>query len=90
VVELYLTQPKGYETPRYALAGFTRVHVAAHATAHVSITVDPRTLGQVDAKGNRVIVPGEYWVSVGGAQPDDSTQVQTASFRVTGTKQLDR
>jgi beta-glucosidase len=90
VVELYLTQPKGYETPRYALVGFTRVHVAAHATAHVSITVDPRTLGQVDAKGNRVIVPGEYRVSVGGAQPDDSTQVQTASFRVTGTKQLDR
>ena len=90
VVELYVTQPKAYETPRHVLAGFTRVHLAAHATTHVSLTVDPRSLGQVDAKGNRIIIPGEYSISLGGAQPDDSAQTQTASFRVAGTKQLDK
>jgi beta-glucosidase len=90
VVELYLTQPKGYETARHVLAGFTRVHLAAHATTHVTLTVDPRSLGQVNDKGNRIIVPGEYSISVGSAQPEDSAQVQTASFRVTGTKQLDK
>jgi beta-glucosidase len=90
VVELYVTQPKAFETPRHVLAGFTRVHLAAHATTHVTLTVDPRSLGQVDAKGNRIIVPGEYSISIGGAQPEDSAQVQTASFRVTGTKQLDK
>ena len=90
VVEVYVTQPKGFETPRRVLAGFTRVHLAAHATTHVSLTVDPRSLGQVDAKGNRVIVPGEYSISVGSTQPEDSAQVLTASFRVTGTKQLDK
>jgi beta-glucosidase len=90
VVEVYMTQPKGFETPRRVLAGFTRVHLAPHATTHVSLTVDPRSLGQVDAKGNRVIVPGEYSISVGSTQPEDSAQVLTASFRVTGTKQLDK
>jgi beta-glucosidase len=90
VVELYLTQPKAFETPRRVLAGFTRVHLAPHATTHVSLTVDPRSLGQVDAKGNRIVAPGEYSLSIGGAQPEDSPQVQTASFRVAGTKQLDK
>ena len=90
VVELYLTQPKGYETARHVLAGFTRVHLAAHAMTHVSLTVDPRSLGQVDDKGNRIIVPGEYSLSVGSAQPEDSAQVQTANFRVVGTKQLEK
>jgi beta-glucosidase len=90
VVEVYVTQPKGFETPRRVLAGFTRVHLAPHATTHVSLTIDPRSLGQVDAKGNRVIVPGEYSISVGSTQPEDSAQVLTASFRVTGTKQLDK
>ena len=90
VVEVYVTQPKGFETPRHVLAGFTRVHLAPHTMTHVSLTVDPRSLGQVDAGGNRIIVPGEYRVSIGGAQPQDSAQVRTANFRVTGTKQLDK
>jgi beta-glucosidase len=90
VVEIYLTQPRGFETPRRVLAGFTRVHLAPHATTHVSLTVDPRSLGQVDAKGNRVIVPGEYVVTISSAQPEDSTQVLAARFLVTGTKQLDK
>ena len=90
VVELYLTQPKAFQTPRRVLAGFTRVHLEPHATTHVSLTIDPRSLGQVDAKGSRIVVAGEYSMSLGGAQPEDSTQAQTASFRVVGTKQLDR
>jgi beta-glucosidase len=90
VVELYLTQPKAFESPRRVLAGFTRVHLAPHASTHVTLTVDPRSLGQVDAKGNRVIVPGDYSVTVGSAQPEDSGQVLTANFQVEGTKQLDK
>ncbi len=88
VVELYLTQPKGDETPVRVLAGFTRVHLNAGELTHVGLTIDPRSLGQVDAKGNRVIVPGEYIVSVGGTQPGESASVQTAKFTITGTSQL--
>ncbi len=88
VVELYLTQPRGFETPLRVLAGFKRVHLAPGKSAHVSFTIDPRSLGQVDQKGHRVIVPGEYTVSLGGAQPQDAASVENGKFNVTGTAEL--
>jgi len=88
VVELYLTQPKAFETPVRVLAGFKRVHLGPGESAHVSLTIDPRSLGQVDEKGNRVIVPGEYTVSLGGAQPQEAAAVQTGKFNVTGKVDL--
>ena len=88
VVELYLTQPKAFGTPLRVLAGFKRVHLGPGESAHVSLTIDPRSLGQVDEKGNRVIVPGEYTVSLGGAQPQEATSVQIGKFNVTGKAEL--
>jgi beta-glucosidase len=88
VVELYLTQPKAFETPLRVLAGFKRVHLGPGESAHVSITIDPRSLGQVDEKGNRVIVAGEYTVSLGGAQPQEASSVQTGTFNITGKAEL--
>jgi beta-glucosidase len=88
VVELYLTQPKAFETPLRVLAGFKRVHLGPGESAHVSLSIDPRSLGQVDREGNRVIVPGEYIVSLGGAQPQEATSVQTGKFNVTGKAAL--
>ena len=88
VVELYLTQPKAYETPLRALAGLKRIHLGAGESAHVSLTIDSRSLGQVDEKGNRVIVPGEYTFSLAGAQPQDATSVQTGKFSVSGSAEL--
>ncbi|MGO9863039.1 MAG: glycoside hydrolase family 3 C-terminal domain-containing protein [Terriglobales bacterium] len=88
VVELYLTQPKAYETPLRVLAGFKRVHLAAGESVSISLTIDPRSLGQVDANGIRVIVPGEYAVSLGGAQPEESASVQIGKFNITGKAEL--
>jgi len=88
VVELYLMQPKAFETPVRVLAGFQRVHLSPGESAHVSLTVDPRSLGQVDRKGNRVIVPGEYIVSLGGAQPQDAASIQTGKLNVTSRATL--
>ena len=90
VVELYLTQPKAYETPLRLLAGFQRVHVAAGESAHVSLTIDPRSLGQVDANGNRVIVPGEYTVSLGGAQPQETASALVGKFNINGKAELSK
>ena len=53
VVEVYLTQPKGAETPIRTLAGFSRVHLDGGQTKHVDIRIDPRVSGQVDEKGER-------------------------------------
>ncbi len=88
VVELYVTQPKAYETPLRVLAGFKRVHLGAGESAHISLTIDPRSLGQVDEKGNRVIVPGEYVVSLAGVQPQDAASVQTGKFTLSGNLEL--
>lgn len=88
VVELYLTQPRAFETPRRILAGFTRVHLEPGQSTHVGLTIDPRSLGQVDAHGNRTILPGEYKVSLGGTQPDDTVSVQSATFTIAGNAKL--
>ena len=88
VVELYLQQPKAFETPQRVLAGFKRIHLNAGETAHVALTVDARSLAQVDEKGNRVVVPGEYEVSLAGAQPQDAPQSQTIKFEVKGRAEL--
>ena len=88
VAELYLAQPKAFETPLRVLAGFKRLHLASGESFHIKLTIDPRSLGQVDAKGNRVIEPGEYTVSLGGAQPQEAASVQTGKFNVTGRAEL--
>jgi beta-glucosidase len=88
VVELYLTQPRAFETPRRILAGFTRAHLEPGQSTHVGLTIDPRSLGQVDAQGNRAILPGEYKVSLGGTQPDDTASGQTATFTIVGNMEL--
>jgi beta-glucosidase len=90
VVELYLTQPKAALTPLRTLGGFTRVHIEPGKTAHVGIQLDPRTLGQVNEKGERVIVPGTYSVAIGGAQPAEFPGAVTATFTVTGSQTLPR
>ena len=88
VVELYLTQPKAAETPIRVLAAFTRVHLKPGMTTHVGLTIDARSIAQVDSVGSRVILPGKYTVSIGGSQPGDSTSVQTGTFEVTGKAEL--
>ena len=88
VVELYLTQPRAFETPRRLLAGFTRVHLEPGQSTHVGLTIDPRSLGQIDAQGNRTILPGQYTVSFGGTQPGDTASAQTATFAIAGNVEL--
>jgi beta-glucosidase len=90
VVELYLTQPKGFETPIRVLAGFTRVHLDPGKSTHIGLTIDPRSIAQVDANGTRVILPGDYAVSLGGAQPGDDSAVQSGQFTVSGKTELAR
>ncbi len=82
VVELYLTQPKAFETPVRVLAGFKRLHLTDGESTHVKLTIDPQSIAQVDAAGKHVVVPGEYTVSVGGAQPGEAESIQNGSFVV--------
>ena len=88
VVELYLTQPKASDTPIRVLAGFTRVHLEPGQSTHVGFKIDPRSIAQVDSKGMRTILPGNYTVSLGGAQSGESASVQTGTFTITGKADL--
>jgi beta-glucosidase len=88
VVEVYLLQPRGYETPLHELATFTRVHLDAGATTHFGLTLTPRSISQVDEHGNHVILPGDYTISIGGGQPGDSSFNQAAHFTISGKKEL--
>jgi beta-glucosidase len=88
VAELYLTQPRGNETPIRILAGFTRVHLTADQSTHLGFQIDPRVLAQVNAEGERIVVSGDYTVSLGGAQPGDGVQTETGHFGIVGSTTL--
>jgi beta-glucosidase len=90
VAELYLTPPRTDVSPNQALAGFNRVELAPGQTKHVTFTLDPRTLSQVDDKGVRAVTPGSYRIAVGGAQPSEATNTQTTTFTIEGTSELPR
>ena len=84
VVELYLTQPQGALTPKHILAGFARIHLAAGETRRVVIGVAPRTMAAINEEGDRVVKPGSYTVSVGGAQPGVVSGGVRGTFTIRG------
>jgi beta-glucosidase len=89
VVELYLTPPQNALAPIHDLEGFTRVHLEAGETQHVSFTLQPRQLSLVDAEGKRSVEPGQYSIFVGGEQPVPGAGVSEA-FSITGSQPLPR
>jgi beta-glucosidase len=92
VVELYLIPPQSSIAPKIALAGFKRLRIQPLVQEEVVFHLDPRTLSQVDEKGNRAVSPGKYTVSIGSTQPDGILGSASAStyFTITGTQQLPR
>jgi beta-glucosidase len=92
VAELYLTPPQTNVSPKLALEGFARLHLDAGETKHVVFHLDPRELSEVDDKGVRAVVPGDYRISLGGSQPggDNAQGVQSGEFTVVGTQEIPR
>lgn len=73
VPQAYVAVPKvaGLITPRWSLAAFTRVLVAAGGSLEVELAVLPTQLTTVRADGTRTLTGGTYTFFVGGAQPGD-------------------
>ena len=54
----------------------------------VTLKIDPRSLSSVDDQGNRSILAGNYTLTLGGAQPQETEAKSEAGFTVTGTTPL--
>ena len=89
VVEAYLKtpQPGG---PIHSLVGFERISLEPGASKEVKLNIDPRSLSSVDDQGNRAVLAGKYTLSLGGAQPNETTAKSEAGFTVTGTQALSK
>lgn len=89
VAQLYITPPQTPVSPRLALEGFQRVHLAAGEQRDIKFELDPRQMSSVDAAGERRELEGVYAVSVSGGQPDLNGG-KAAHFEVTGETTLPR
>lgn len=89
VAQVYLDAPDSTLSPRHALVGFRRVHLAAGESRRVSFVLTPRQLSLVDANGNRAVQAGDYRLFIGGSQPGDGESV-TATFTIAGHETLPR
>jgi beta-glucosidase len=88
VVQLYLSFPKSPHAPIHALRGFTRVHLGAGDTQHVSFTLDARDLSEVNQIGDRIVAAGDYRLVVGGGQPGTGAPSAAAQFTISNEQRL--
>ncbi len=84
VVELYLRGPQGDGAPLHSLRGFQRLTLQPGETSHVRVALQPAQLSEVDRDGKTAMQPGNYVVSVGGAQPGQGGEME-GDFSITST-----
>ncbi len=92
VVQLYVTDvAASVPVPIRSLAGVKRVFLKPGEKQKISFPLTREQMSIIDDKGQRVIEPGEFLVSVGGKQPGfkggtdaSTTSVVTSRFVVTG------
>jgi beta-glucosidase len=87
VVEAYLKTPQN-DGPIHSLVSFQRINIRRGSAQEVTLSIDPRSLSSVDEQGNRSILPGQYTLTVGGAQPQESESKSEAVFTITGSQPL--
>lgn len=88
-VQCYLVPPRSWPgAPRATLAGFEKVVIPAGGSARVSFELPAAAFHQVDAKGARVYVPGDYGLVIGPASPGGRAQALGAPEAAEGTVTL--
>jgi beta-glucosidase len=90
VVQLYLHFPAIEGVPKIALRGFQRVHLDPGQSRSVSFRLSPRDLSAVDVDGQRLVMPGQYRISVGSGQPATDVSNASASFRIERERPVER
>ena len=73
VVQLYVSNPREFRTPRRALKGFRRIHLEPGESIVVEFPLTVEALSVVDPTGASVPMKGQVCISLGGGQPDDTS-----------------
>jgi beta-glucosidase len=89
VVEAYLKTPQK-DGPIHSLVAFRRVHLDAGQSRNVELDIDARAMSAVDDGGVRSVLAGDYQLSIGPAQPNETHSGVSAKFSVRGSKRLDK
>ena len=77
VVQLYIQNPNADTlNPHRTLAAFERVSFESGERKIVTFKISKEQLSIVNGKGQKVVQPGAYQISVGGAQPSESRAKQ--------------
>jgi beta-glucosidase len=87
VVELYLRGPQTAGAPLRSLRWFDRVNLQPGEKKHVTVTLDPARLSEVDSAGIRAMQAGEYTLFLGDGQPGHGSGVE-ARFAITGRQEI--
>ncbi|MDR3676277.1 MAG: glycoside hydrolase family 3 C-terminal domain-containing protein [Acidobacteriota bacterium] len=90
VAELYLEFPQIPGAPVRALRGFERRRIGPGETRRVTYTLKARDLSMVSEAGEHKVMPGEYTLFVGGAQPGDAAGGVSAKLTISGELKLAR
>jgi beta-glucosidase len=84
-VQVYVSTPNAGKTaPKHSLVKFGKVSLKSGESKEMKFTLSPNDLKEVSENGERVRVPGNYTIYVGGCQPvapvPASTMYEKASF----------
>lgn len=75
VVQLYITDMEtSIPSPLFSLKGIKRVKLKAGESTTVKFTVTPEMMKMVNAKGESVLEPGKFKVSIGGSLPTSRSE----------------
>jgi beta-glucosidase len=88
VAQLYLLPLAADASPRKALRGFQRVHLAPGQTRTVTFQLTGRDLSMVDEQGRRSVRAGKYRIFVGGGQPGTGAPGTDVILTITGSQAL--
>ncbi|HEU5291490.1 MAG TPA: glycoside hydrolase family 3 N-terminal domain-containing protein [Cyclobacteriaceae bacterium] len=75
VVQLYITDvDASTDAPLYSLNGIQRIKLKPGSSSAVKFTITPQMMELVNAKGERIIEPGKFKVSIGGSLPGNRSE----------------